>query len=163
MQSPITALETRDAETADADAIARLVNAAFRAARKFIEQDRTSPEKVRVLLESGKFLVAEDENKGAIIGCVYTEFSGERGYIGLLSVDTSRQRSGLGSRLMAAAEVRCRLEGCRFAELTFVNLRTELNRFYRRLGYEDAGTLPFPEEHGAKVPCHLVKMSKRLV
>jgi GNAT superfamily N-acetyltransferase len=116
---------------------------------------------VRALLEKGKFLLAEDAGK--LAGCVYIELRGERGYFGLLAVDPTLQRSGLGSRLVATAEDECRSAGCRFMDLTLVNLRTELPAFYRRFGYVESGTLPFPSDQHANQPCHLVMMSKPLV
>ena len=85
----------RNAESADAESIARLVNAAFRPERFFVDADRTSPDKVRALLEKGKFLLAEDA--GVLVACVYVELRGERGYFGLLAVDPARQRTGMGS------------------------------------------------------------------
>jgi GNAT superfamily N-acetyltransferase len=90
------------------------------------------------------------------------ELRDERGYFGLLAVDPELQRSGLGSRLVAAAEEYCRAAGCHFMDLTIVNLRTELPPFYQRLGYVESGTLPFPSEQDANQPCHLVRMSKAL-
>jgi GNAT superfamily N-acetyltransferase len=156
---PIT---TRTAESADAEEIACLVNAAFGPERFFIEGDRTSPEKVRALVQKGKFLLAEES--GAAVGCVYVELQGERGYFGLLAVDPAQQRTGLGSRLIEAAEEYCRSAGCRFIDITIVNLRTPLFGYYGRLGYVENGTLPFPkEQHPPKIPCHLVKMTKPLV
>jgi ribosomal protein S18 acetylase RimI-like enzyme len=153
-------MKTRTAEPEEAEDIARLVNAAFRPERFFVDQDRTNPEKVRGLLQKGKFLLLEQG--GALAGCVYVELRGERGYFGLLAVDPSLQHAGLGSRLVAVAEEYCRAEGCHFMDLTIVNLRVELPPFYRRLGYAESGTLPFPSEQEANQPCHLVKMSKPL-
>jgi N-acetylglutamate synthase-like GNAT family acetyltransferase len=153
-------MKTRTAELEDAEAIARLVNDAFRPERFFSNGDRTSPEKVRALMPKGKFLLVEEAD--ALIGCVYIELRGERGYFGLLAVDPARQRSGLGSRLVAIAEEECRSAGCRFMDLTIVNLRKELLGFYRRLGYEESGTLPYPSDLQTNLPCHLVKMSKAL-
>ena len=151
----------RNAESADAESIARLVNAAFRPERFFVDADRTSPDKVRALLDMGKFLLAEDA--GVLVACVYVELRGERGYFGLLAVDPARQRTGMGSRLIDAAEDYCRSAGCRFMDLTTVNLRKELPGYYRRRGYVENGTLPFPaDQHPPKMPCHLVKMSKSL-
>jgi GNAT superfamily N-acetyltransferase len=151
----------RNAESADAESIARLVNAAFRPERFFVDADRTSPDKVRALLEKGKFLLAEDA--GVLVACVYVELRGERGYFGLLAVDPARQRTGMGSRMVDAAEDYCRAAGCRFMDLTTVNLRKELPGYYRRRGYVENGTLPFPaDQHPPKMPCHLVKMSKSL-
>jgi len=151
----------RNAEPADAESIARLVNSAFRPEPFFVDADRTNPEKVRALLEKGKFLLAEDAS--VLIACVYVELRAERGYFGLLAVDPSRQRTGMGSRLIDAAEHYCRSAGCRFMDLTTVNLRKELPGYYRRRGYVENGTLPFPaDQYPPKMPCHLVKMSKSL-
>jgi GNAT superfamily N-acetyltransferase len=150
----------RKAEPAEADAIVGLINRAFAVERFFIDGDRTGPEKVRELFGTGNFLVAEDGN--ALVGCVYVERRDERGYVGLLSIDPARQRSGLGSRLMAAAEDDARKAGCHAMDLRIVNLRRELPGFYRRLGYFETGTEPFPPDAQPKLPCHLVTMSKRL-
>ncbi len=154
-------MQTRTAELKDAENIARLVNDAFRTERFFADGDRTDPDKVRALLPKGKFLLVEDG--GALTGCVYVELRGERGYFGLLAVDPAAQRSGLGSRMVAAAEEHCRAAACRFMDLTIVNLRKELPAFYRRLGYVESGTLPFPADQNTNQPCHLVRMSKALV
>ena len=153
-------MNTRTAQLEDAESIARLVNTAFRPERFFIDADRTHPDKVRALLQKGKFLLAEEAGK--LTGCVYVERNGERGYFGLLAVDPAVQRSGLGSRLVAAAEDDCRSAGCRVMDLTIVNLRKELPAFYRRLGYTESGTLPFPSDQHPNQPCHLVRMSKPL-
>lgn len=74
----------------------------------------------------------------------------ERGYFGLLAVDPARQRSGAGARLIAAAEEYCRSAGRHFMDLTLVNLRTELPPYYRRFGYVENGTLPFPPDQSEK-------------
>jgi N-acetylglutamate synthase-like GNAT family acetyltransferase len=153
-------MNTRTAQVEDAESIARLVNAAFRPERFFIDADRTNPEKVRALLQKGKFLLAEEA--GGLAGCVYVELRGERGYFGLLAVDPAVQRSGLGSRLVIAAEEYCRAAGCAFMDLTIVNLRTELPPFYNRLGYMESGTLTFPSDQHPNQSCHLVRMSKPL-
>lgn len=47
-------------------------------------------------------------------------------------------------------------------DLTFVNVRRELPAYYQRFGYVESGTLPFPAEQVAKIPVHLVRMSKPL-
>ena len=164
--------QIRFAEASDAAQIASLVNAAFRPERFFIDGDRTDPEKVAALLEKGRFLLLFEADRPAdaraaaqadrLAGCVYIELRGERGYFGLLAVDPNRQRSGLGGQLIAAAEDYCRAAGCRFMDLTFVNVRQELPGYYRKFGYVENGTLPFPPEAVTKIPVHLVRMSKEL-
>lgn len=154
-------LTTRNAQPADADRIANLVNAAFGPERFFIDGDRTNPDKVRALLKKGEFFLAEEAE--TLVGCVYVELRGERGYFGLLAVDPTKQRGGLGSRLVELAENYCRAAECLFMDITMVNLRTPLFTYYGRLGYQENGTLPFPkEQHAPKIPCHLVKMFKPL-
>jgi predicted N-acetyltransferase YhbS len=150
----------RIAEPADVEALTRLINAAFSVEGFFIEGDRTNSETVRNLMASGQFLVAQDDD--GLAACVYLEPRGERAYLGLLSVDPSRQRSGLGSRLVAAAEDHARACGIHYMDLRIVNLRLELPEFYRRLGYLITGTSPFPPEATTKQPCHFINMSKTL-
>ncbi len=143
------------------EGIVRLINAAFLVERFFLDQDRIASEEVRTRMERGRFILAEEDQE--LAGCVYIEPRGDRAYLGLLSVDPSRQRSGLGRQLMSAAEDHARVAGCRFMDLLIVNLRLELPEYYRRLGYRENGTAPFPEEAHPKLPCHFVKMSKPLV
>jgi GNAT superfamily N-acetyltransferase len=150
----------RIAEAADAEAIARLINAAFQVERFFLDADRITIEEVRSRLATGKFILATEND--ALAGCVYVEFRDERAYVGLLAVDPARQRSGLGKRLMSAAEDHCRGEGCHSVDLRIVNLRRELPPFYRKLGYVENGTAPFPEDAHPKLPCHFIVMSKPL-
>src|SRR6185369_15569519 len=135
----------------------RLINDAYRE-HQFVEGDRIDAERLCALLVSGKFLLAMDGS--TLAGCVYVEQRGERGYFGLLAVDPSRQRSGLGRYLVVAAETHFREIGCRVVDLETTNVREELPPFYRKLGYADSGTAPFPSEVKTKIPCHLITMSK---
>jgi hypothetical protein len=58
------------AQPADAEAIARTVNLAFLSERFFINEDRTSPEKVSELFQQGTFLLAkEDRDAGGMRVC----------------------------------------------------------------------------------------------
>ena len=154
-------MQERVAEIQDAAAIMAVINAAFRRAESFlIDRDRVDLEMVRSLLEKGKFLVAEEDH--VLVGCVYVELRGDRAYLGLLSVDPDRQKAGLGSQLMNAAENYCARAGCRFMDLRIVNVRRELPAFYRHRGYVETGTAPFTPGLNPKVPCHFVEMSKPL-
>lgn len=153
--------EIRIADLADAERITAVINDAFRIAEAFfVDGNRISVDEVRHSLTTGAFLVAEDEQ--GMSGCVYLEPRGERAYLGLLSVDPSRQQSGLGSRLMAAGEEYCRERGARFMDIYIVNLREDLPAFYQRRGYVENGTTPFPPDVPTKQPCHFINMSKPL-
>jgi GNAT superfamily N-acetyltransferase len=162
-------VQVRVAQVGDTEAIASVINSAFRRAESFlIDRDRIDLETVRELLQTGIFLVADKaadnvaDDLGVLCGCVYVELRGERSYLGLLSVDPLRQKSGLGSKLMNAAEDYCAKAGSRSMDLQIVNLRQENHAFYRRRGYIETGTAPFPPGLHPKLPCHFVKMSKPL-
>jgi ribosomal protein S18 acetylase RimI-like enzyme len=154
-------ISIRSAGERDVEAIVRLINTAFLVERSFIERDRTNPEIVRALMEKGKFLLADDGP--SLAACVYVELRGERGYLGMLSVDPARQRMGLGRQLVSAAETFFRDAGCRFSDLLIVNVRTELLIMYRQLGYVETGTAPYKERVPTKIPVHFIAMSKALV
>jgi len=156
-----TTVSIRMAATADAAEITTLINTAFRIVEGFfVEGPRISQPEIEQLLTKGTFLLAK--TGGKLNGCVYVEMRGKRSYLGLLSVDPACQQSGLGSLLMTAAEKYCRERGSRFMDIYIVNLREELPEFYRRRGYVENGTTPFPEDIPTKLPCHFINMSKPL-
>jgi N-acetylglutamate synthase-like GNAT family acetyltransferase len=151
----------RVADHGDAQAITAVINAAFRKAEGFLlDRDRIDMPTVQALLSTGTFLVAEEND--AVMGCVHVEFRGERSYLGLLSVNPDGQKSGVGSRLMKAAEDYCAGAGSRFMDLRIVNVRKELPDFYHRRGYVETGTAPFTPGLDPKLPCHFVNMAKPL-
>jgi GNAT superfamily N-acetyltransferase len=160
-QREVDAVQLRIAGNSDAEGLMDLINAAFRKAESFIiDRDRVDLQVVQLLLAKGEFLVADDED--ALAGCVYLELRGERAYLGLLSVDPARQKAGVGSMLMREAERRCAKVGCRFMDLRIIDLRKDNHAFYKRRGYVETGTEPFPSDLAAKLPCHFVNMSKPL-
>jgi GNAT superfamily N-acetyltransferase len=145
----------------DAEKITTLINSAFRRAEGFfLDADRIAVESVRDFFLKGKFLLVESD--GVVAACVYVELRGERAYLGLLAVDPARQHCGFGSLLMDAAEENFRGLGCRFMDIQVVNLREDLFGFYRRRGYVETGTHPFPIDVETKLPCHFIVMSKPL-
>jgi GNAT superfamily N-acetyltransferase len=154
-------VQIRIAEIEDAEAIVLVINAAFRPAEGFVfDSDRIDLDAVRDLVNKGTFLIADDH--ATLCGCVYVERRGDRSYLGLLSVDPQRQKTGLGAKLMAAAETHCAEAGSRHMDLQVVSLRTEMYGFYHRWGYAETGTEPLPPGLNPKLPCHFVKMSKPL-
>ena len=148
----------RRAAADEAEAIARVINAAFRPAEEFfVEGDRISVKSVREFFTKGAFLVAGD-----CAGAIYVELRGERAYFGLLSVDPARQGEGIGRVLIDAAEDFAREHGCRYMDIRVVNLRTELPPRYRKLGYVQTREEPWPPGEPSKLPCHFLCMEKAL-
>jgi ribosomal protein S18 acetylase RimI-like enzyme len=153
-------LRIRAADVPDVDALVRLINSAFRVEQPFIEGDRIDAEGVRSYMAKGKFLVAGSSS--SLAASVYVELRGDRGYLGLLGVDPARQGTGLGRRMMDAAENYFREAGCQAVDLRVISARTPLPAFYRHLGYVETGTAPFAPDVPVKVPCHYILMSKIL-
>jgi GNAT superfamily N-acetyltransferase len=159
--SPEPNIRLRIARDADGEAIAGLINAAFVVERVAFDGDRIDPHGVGELMKKGKFLLAE--HAAALLGCVYVEVHAQRSYLGLLSVASARQGTGLGRQLVAAAEQYSRNAGCHTIDLRIISPRAEsLLPFYQHLGYSPAGTAPFPADITPKVPCHYILMAKPL-
>ncbi len=130
----------RLAEAADTEALVRLINEAFAVEKIVIEGERTEQ----------------------LLGCVYVEVKGKRGYLGLLGVRPDRQKSGFGRRLTTAAEDYFRKAGCEAVDLRIVSVRAELPPFYERLGYAATAIAPVPDTIPLKIPSHFIVMSKSL-
>ena len=154
----------RVASVEDAEKIVSLINSAFRVAEGFfVDRDRIDLKSVLTSLDKGNFMLAERDD--FLMGCVYFEQRGTdpmRAYLGLLSVDPTHQRAGVGTLLMDAAENHCRRLGCEFMDINVVNLRLELPSFYQKRGYRITGTSSFPADVKTKIPCHFIEMSKPL-
>ena len=158
--APPTA-HVRTAGADDVPELVRLINAAFSIERFFKRGDRTTVDEIRDLGQRGEFLLLEGP-AGAAFGCVYWTRQGDDGYFGMLSIDPGHQGRGFGRLLIDEIESRCRAAGCPRVKIHIVNLREELPPFYRRLGYVESGTLPFPSPEEATRPCHFIVMSKSL-
>lgn len=76
---------------------------------------------------------------GRLAGCVAIADRGDHAYLGKLAVDPVLQGSGIGRRLVEAAEAEARRQGKRVVEL---QTRVELagnHATFRRLGYRETG------------------------
>lgn len=158
------AISVRRARPEDARALAELVNRAYAVEGFFVEGNRTTPEEIEKLVGKGTFLVLE---RGPVLAAaVYVDTrdagsAGAGGYIGMLSVEPALQGMGLGTRLVRIAEAMCEAMGASSVRLRIVNLREELQRWYRSLGYREAGTYPY-DHRPVKQACHFVEMHKWL-
>lgn len=160
------ATSVRRAQSSDIAALTHLVNRAFAIESSFIEGQRTTAEEIASLVESGSFLVLE--YAGGLCAAVLVQGPGQRtgvppseAYLGMLSVLPELQGMGLGVRLVRVAEAMAEATGATSMSLRILNLREELSRWYRSLGYREVGTTPFLH-HSLKRPCHFIEMAKRL-
>lgn len=159
MAAAVPDIRVRSATADDAARVAALVNQAFAIERFFVDGDRTDEDEVRALMARGGFLCAEVG--GELVGCVFLEVRGERGYFGMLAVSPAQQKAGIGRRLVAECEARLRAAGCAAVDIKIVDLRRELPPFYRTLGYRESGTAPFVDD-SLRQAAHFVIMSKPL-
>lgn len=157
-----TNLTFRRATDSDCAAMSRLINSAF-AIEKFIEGDRTNENELKERMRKGEFLLGYD-GSGKLVASVYVEVRRTRGYFGMLAVNPQRQGSGLGRKMIEAAEEYCREKGCTAMDLTVLSLRPELLSLYRKLGYAETGIEEFRPSRPLKpsLECHCIVMSKRL-
>ena len=153
------AISVRRATAADAPALAALVNRAYAIETFFVDGDRTNATEIASLIEKGTFIVLE--YAGGLAAAVWVEATGVKGYFGMLSVLPEMQKHGLGKRLVRIAEAMCEAAGCDEMTLQIINLREELGRWYRSLGYQEVGVTPY-EHRPVKQPCHFVEMRKSL-
>lgn len=151
------AISVRRALAADAAAVADLVNRAYEVERFFVDGDRTSEPEVLELMQRGHFIVLEHSE--GLAAAVFLDPTS--GYLGMLSVDPAFQKLGLGTRLVRIVEALCEAVGCGGVHLRIINLREELARWYRSLGYVEVGTSPY-EHRPVKQACHFVEMRKSL-
>jgi ribosomal protein S18 acetylase RimI-like enzyme len=150
----------REASHADIPQIVLLINRAFAVERFFKSGGRTNPEQVQQMMQDGKFLLLIDEDE--MVACMFVKVTGKRGYVGTLSVDPARQKSGIGRRMMQEAENYCRNAGCKALDIRIVNLRTELPAIYRKFGFVETGTQSAEVVKNATQPIHFITMSKPL-
>jgi GNAT superfamily N-acetyltransferase len=153
-------ISMRRAASGDVARLAELVNAAYAVEAFFVDGHRTTAAEIAALVASGGFLVLE-RGDGRLVAAVLLEPRGDGAYLGMLSVAPEVQGHGLGRRLVGAAEALAEAMGCAWVDLRIVNLRDELGRWYRSLGYTAVATAPYTHRP-VKRPCHFVEMRKWL-
>lgn len=148
-------LEIRPASAADAPALVALVNSAYRGdsskAGWTTEADllggqRIDAERIaHTIATSGNVILLHEQN-GVPVACVHLERTGHDCYLGMLTVEPTRQRGGLGRLLMESAE-HWAIEhwSSRAMHMTVISQRPELIAWYERRGYRRTGEhKPFP-------------------
>lgn len=145
------------ASVADAGQITALLNLAYRgeASRKgwtteanIIAGDRrTTVKEIETLIQKSNstFLIYNVDKK--IEACVNLQQQDQKIYLGMLSVNPELQGSGIGKKLLAAAEEFAVSKKCSSIYMTVIDVRKELIDWYKRHGYVDSGIRkPFEED-----------------
>lgn len=150
----------REASANDVDAVVSLINRAFAVERFFKSGDRISSETFHQMMLEGRFLLLIENSH--IVGCVFVKVTGQHGYLGTLSVEPARQRSGLGARMMRESEAYLRAAGCNVMDIRIVDVRPELREIYTKFGFVETGTESAEVIRTATRPVHFITMSKEL-
>lgn len=141
-----TTLSIRFATPDDIAALHRAIERAYRgdSARQgwtheadLLDDQRTDEAALAAIIADPRQRLLIAEQDGATIGCVQISDKGQQtSYLGLLCVDPLLQAGGLGKQLIEAAEQGAVSEfGARQMEMTVIDRRVELIRYYERRGY----------------------------
>lgn len=152
-------LNIRRAQLADAEAVANLINAAYRGESSragwtteadWIEGLRTTAEEVAQLIQQANIFILVGELEQVVVAticCEWMQASGQhQAKLGMIAVKPTIQNQGLGKQIIQAAEAQARaLWPIQVYCMTVVTARDTLIAFYRRLGYQPTGLVqPFP-------------------
>ncbi len=149
----------RTAAATDVPALLDLIHSAYRGERSragwtgeahLLDGTRTDEATLRAELDdpATTFLVVEDA-EGLLACCAVTDRGGGSAYFGTFAVRPPAQGSGVGGRLLVAAEQHARTAGATRMELTVLAQRPELIAWYVRRGYAETGELrafPYGDE-----------------
>lgn len=163
----------RTAVFTDAEAIAQLVNRAYRPAPEkagwthesdLVRGDRTDTTQIESGISKPHSAILLGLRGPQIVGCVHVQKEGRDCHIGLLAVDPPLQKAGIGKKMLAYAE---RYAAERFACEKFVMAvvlsRHELISFYLRRGYRRTGQImEYPRSANAGVAMHADLKIERL-
>lgn len=133
-------LAIRRAEVADADVIARLLDQLG-----YPTESAEVPERFNRLHANHRAVVLLAERDGEVVGLatvhVLSVLNRHRdvAWLTALVVDESAKRSGVGRRLVEAAEEFARQSDCERLSVTTQEHRTGAHSFYARVGLEPTG------------------------
>jgi len=139
----------------DVDAIVDLVESAFRghASRAgwtteadLLDGRRTGPDEISAIVaDPDQCILVERDPDGSLLASVVLKREGEAAWLGMLSVQPTRQGAGVGRRVVEGAEAWARTHwDSRRIRMTVIVQRAELIAWYERRGYCRTGeTAPF--------------------
>ncbi len=157
----MTTLAIRLATLADAEAIAALINSAYRGESSragwtteadLIDGLRTTTQEIAALIAQTHLFILVGLHHEALVATICCEHLIEghqhKAKLGMISVQPNLQNRGFGKQMIQAAEAHaCNLWMIDAFCMTVVTARDTLIAFYNRLGYLPTGVVkPFPYE-----------------
>ena len=133
-------MRIRDADRADAAAIARLLGQLG-----YPADAEEIPRRLARLQRSGADRLFVAEIDGEVVGLAgihvapSVEYDADAAKVSAIVVDERFRRRGVGRALLEAVEEEARARGCGLVFLTTAERRKEAHEFYRGLGWEETG------------------------
>jgi ribosomal protein S18 acetylase RimI-like enzyme len=133
---------------ADAPALNQLVNSAYRGDTSrqgwtteadLLDGTRIDEAAMRDLIEKPGTVILTYREAGELLGCVELRFQEGKLYLGMLSVKPDTQGTGIGKKLMQAAEDYATQQNINAIIMTVISVRKELIDWYIRHGYQLTG------------------------
>lgn len=144
----IMALPIFKATKQDARQLSDLVNSAYRGESSkqgwtteadLLDGTRTTEELMEETLQRSDTTILKYVDDNSIKACVEIRQSGEKLYLGMLTVSPTMQSKGLGKVMLHAAEAEAKILRCHSIYMTVISVRQELIEWYQRQGYLDTG------------------------
>ena len=156
-------LEFSRAEAADAEALAQLVNSAYRGEASrlgwtteadLLDGRRIDAAGILDLLAESESLILVCKRQNQLLGSVHLRHAAGQVHIGMLAVSPAHQDQGIGKQLLQQAEQwAARTWPVRIFVMAVIPQRRELIEFYQRRGYRSTGRIePFPENPALWTP-----------
>jgi ribosomal protein S18 acetylase RimI-like enzyme len=109
---------------------------------------RTNEETLQLILkQEGSVILVYKDQQQQITGCVNLQKQVNRIYLGMFGVSPQSQGTGIGKKILLAAEEYALHVNCRSIYMSVISVRTELIDWYKRHGYGETGERkPFQED-----------------
>ncbi len=160
----------------DIPALTTLINSAYRGETSkkgwtteahLLEGKRTDEQEMTTIFQNPKNTILKFTENDKIIGSVLLVEKGHQLYLGMLTVSPELQNSGIGKKLLAAAENHAKSLGLSSIIMTVISVREELIAWYKRHGYVDTGEREAFPESGVHVtvseePLEFIFLEKKI-
>jgi ribosomal protein S18 acetylase RimI-like enzyme len=97
---------------------------------------------------AGSVFLKYISNENEFAGCVNLQKIVNKIYLGMFAVSPDKQGSGIGKKMLEAAELYAKEKNCVAIFMSVISLRTELIEWYKRHGYIDTGEKKAFDEDG---------------
>ncbi len=159
-----TDVRLRAATAADIDVLVQLINAAYDSTEHDVFPGKRRTDRHDIGADIDGMVIAEIDR--SVAGCIRVDVRSDPAHFGLLAVDVSRHKTGLGALLVEHAETVARDAGAKAIRLETVR-QAGLVPFYERRGYRMIGETDGQvwnggADWGAAIPWQMVDLEKAL-